>query len=560
MDHPAAPARRIRPPHVAVLVASLVLATLTTFLAEDGTEILIWIAAVYVYAAAGLLVLSALEVRATTRAAQEQNARRREPAEIVVARAVRDERRALALDIRAVLQQTLKEIHAGAGRLLTDPARHPGESIRLRERTHLATSELRRLLGILRVAEEDPAPPAPAQAHPEEPTLLRPPRSDVVQALVLAALALTEGWFNQRHRSGEPDPAVLTTTALVALLFVGRTMAPVITATAQSLVYALSFWAGAPVMSGVWMVRGVGAVLWGNAAAAPRVPALASALLLAATVVATRGQEPPLGVAASVAVVVVALVGGILVGRDRLVQRRLEESVAASRAADAEAVRVAVAAERVRVARELHDVISHSVGIIAVQLNVLDVAPDEEARRQAVRNIWVSSREAMRELDDVNAFPDSPGRHGPRTLADVSSLVDRVRATGVEVDLSVRGTPGPEEMSVVYRILQEAITNTMQHAPGARVQIRLAHGPDGTDVVVIDDGPGPTAAGPHRFGLVGLAERVALRGGTLESGPGGTQGGFRVTVHLPVQEQDRGGAGGHDGSARGWARQGAGRG
>lgn len=560
LDQTTPPARRVRPRHLAVLLVSLALATLTTVLVEDGTQqVFIWLAAVYVYAAAGFLLLSALEVRAAARAELEQRARRREPEEVVVARAVREERRQLAVDIRTVLQQTLHEVHAGAARLLIDPDQHAREVGRLRERTHLATSELRRLLGILRVAEEGPGPEPqePPAGTDAAPGLPRPPRKDVVQALVLGALALVECWINQRHRFGELDPAVMA-TVLAALLFVGRSVTPVLTATAQSLLYAIAFWAGAPVMSGVWMVRAVGAVIWRNAAAAPRVRELASALLLAATVVATRGEEPVIGVVASVAVVVMALLGGLLVGRDRHVQRVTDEAVEARRRADAEAVRVAVAAERVRVARELHDVISHSMGIIAVQLNVLDVAPDETARRQAVRSIWASSREAMRELDDVNAFQDSPGARGPRTLADVEELVDRVRASGVRVDLSVKGDPGPEDMAVVYRVLQEALTNTMQHAPGARVRVGLRHGPGGTHITVADDGPGPTSAKPHRFGLVGLAERVSLRGGTLESGPGGPEGGFRLSVHLPVQDRAQGGAGHHDGSERGRACQSAG--
>lgn len=346
-------------------------------------------------------------------------------------------------------------------------------------------------------------------------------------------LALLECWLNQRHRLGVLDPSVMVTTALAAAAFVGRTTAPVMTAVAQSLIFAVGFWAGAPVMSGVWLVRGVGGTIWANAAGAPGARPVSAALLLSTTVLATRAEEPPIGVLATLGVVVVALLGGLLVGRGRERQRRAAtEALELERAREA-TVRRAVAAERIRMARELHDVISHSVGLIAVQLNVLDVAPGRSARDRALRNIHASSGEAMRELSDLNTFQDSPGTSGPRTLTDLESLVRRVRRAGRQVDLSVLGEPPQAVLPVVYRILQEALTNTLLHAPGARVQVRVEQDGAGTRLLVADDGPGAASPRPHRFGLVGLAERVALFGGTLESGTAGESGGFVVRAHIP---------------------------
>lgn len=546
MDPSAARWRRPRPQDIAVLGVSLLLATATTLLAHEEDELLLWLAAVYVYTAAGFLLLSGQRIRRATR---DELARlgRGEPHEVVTARAVREERRRLAVDIRTVLQETLAEVHTASTRVLAAPHLHDVELPRLRERTQLATSELRRLLGILRVAEDspDPGPPPGGAGHDErqpggdgrQPGAARPrpPRGDLLQAGVLAALALAECWLNQRHREGVLDPAVMVTTVLAAAAFAGRTVAPVLTAVVQSLIFAVSFWAAAPVMSGVWLVRGVGAVVWANMAAAPRVREVAAALLLSATVLATRGSEPLLGVIASNGVVLVALLGGLVAGRDRRRQESVAARALAQRRGAEEAVRRAVTAERVRVARELHDVISHGVGLIAVQLNVLDVAKDDTERTRALRNINSTSASALRELDDVNTFPDSPGARGPRTWQEIEALVDRVRAAGAQVDLTVTGRPPEEHLPVTYRILQESLTNTMQHAGGARVRIRLDHTTEGTRITVVDDGPGPTEVRQHRFGLVGLTERIALEGGTLESGAAGPEGGFCLRAVLPAR-------------------------
>src|SRR5690606_10967084 len=153
------------------------------------------------------------------------------------------------------------------------------------------------------------------------------------------------------------------------------------------LIFAVAFWLGAPVMSGVWLVRGVGAVLWRTASGIPGRAELGAALLLATTVLASRQQEPPLGVAATAAVVVVSLIGGLL--RSRTARRSAAAAEAATllRRRTADEVAMAVTAERVRMARELHDVVSHSVGLISMQLNVLEVATTTEARVRALRDV-----------------------------------------------------------------------------------------------------------------------------------------------------------------------------
>ena len=562
-----------------VLFLGVTLATLTLLVTEPERPVLLWFAAVYVWSLAGLVLV---DVVGSRRAVLEEEARLRATTDIspqaLADRAVREERQRLAADIRAVLVDTLTQVRDGAARALTQ---HPGaagegigpgraadrpeegatstceEQVRaLRTRTQVATSELRRLLGILRVAEEpdDPAAgrdgriedgPAGTTADPtapagrEGPTRMmagrwrRPPRRDVVETAVIVVLGAVEAWINTASREGAADLAVVLVTVVAAAAFLGRTVAPVVTAVVQSLVFAVGFWLGAPVMSGVWLVRGVGAVLWRTASRAPGRAELGAALLLATTILATRQQEPPIGVAATAAVVVVSLVGGLLRARTARRAGIAGAQVEHVRLQHEQEVTRAVAAERVRVARELHDVVSHSVGLISMQLNVLEVAGTTEARAQALRDVVATSDEALRELAPLEQFSGTPAP-GPRTVEDVEALVARVRATGGTVELTVLGEPPEAQMGVVYRVLQEALTNSMQHAPGADVRVRVRSTAEGTWLCVHDDGPGPGGRPVRRYGMVGLRERVALAGGTLEAGGDGDQRGFRVDAFLPA--------------------------
>lgn len=538
-----------------VLAVAAVLAVATAVLVPHETSTpLLALALVYVYGVGGVVVL---HVRDSRRAARQRRSRaereRAVPLGTVVEAAVREERRRLALDIRRVLLEALSEVHERSGRLL-EADRSDEDVARavpaIRARTQLATSELRRLLGILRAAEGTagapgqhelpsdgvglPGPhPVPGRSGPL--VLGRPPRRDVVETVVIVALAGLECAINLPSRPGGASPLVVGATLLAGALFVGRAAAPVPTAVAQGVVFAGGALLGAPVMSGAWMVRGVGGVLWRSAAAAPRRLGLPAAALLAVTVVASRYAEPAIGVAASAAVVLLALVGGVVsaVTRHRAALAREEEERQA-RLADAQ-VRRAVAGERLRLARELHDTVSHSVGVIAMQLNVLDVATSAEQRAQALAAVHATSEDALRELSGVDELTRGVvDTHPARTLDDVEALVDRVRGAGARVELDVTGTPPRAHLPVIYRLAQEALTNALVHAPGAAVRLQLDSGPGGTRLVVQDDGPGPVPPqAPAHYGTVGLRERVQLVSGTLHVGPA-PEGGFVVSAHLPA--------------------------
>jgi signal transduction histidine kinase len=212
-----------------------------------------------------------------------------------------------------------------------------------------------------------------------------------------------------------------------------------------------------------------------------------------------------------------------------------------------EAQRVAISAERVRIARELHDMIAHNVSVVVVQsVAAQGVLDDQPARaREPLAHIERSGRQALTELRrllDVMRAQDEPKelREPQPGIAQLATLVDSVRAAGLPVTLQVDGEPSQDSAAVgpsVYRIVQESLTNVLKHAGPARVSVRVSCGAAAVDVDVEDDGPGRSAKGaaPPGHGLVGMRERAALFGGTFTAG-NRVGGGFEVHAHLPLPQ------------------------
>jgi len=206
--------------------------------------------------------------------------------------------------------------------------------------------------------------------------------------------------------------------------------------------------------------------------------------------------------------------------------------------------------ERIRIARELHDVVAHHVSLIAVQAeaaaSLLPGRPDQA--RRSVEVIGDTARQALTELRRLLGVLRRPSARPETTpsasLGDLGEVLDQVRGAGLPVDFEVTGTPVPLAPGVdltAYRIVQEALTNTIRHANAARAAVRLCYEPGYITVSVTDSGrtsrppetvPLLTGAG---LGLAGIAERVASCGGNLTVGPiPGTQAdGFAVTARLP---------------------------
>ncbi|MGA5894485.1 sensor histidine kinase [Streptomyces venetus] len=215
--------------------------------------------------------------------------------------------------------------------------------------------------------------------------------------------------------------------------------------------------------------------------------------------------------------------------------------------------KVAVAAERARIARELHDVVAHNVSVMVVQADgaayVLDAAPDQA--KKALETISSTGRQALAEMRRLlgvlrTGEHQEAGEYVPQPdVQQIEDLVEQCRGHGLPVDFKVEGTPRPLPSGVeltAYRIVQEALTNTRKHGgPNAGASVRLVYFDDGLGLLVEDDGKGA----PHELyeeggfdgqghGLIGMRERVGMVGGTLDAGPR-PGGGFRISALLPLK-------------------------
>ena len=233
--------------------------------------------------------------------------------------------------------------------------------------------------------------------------------------------------------------------------------------------------------------------------------------------------------------------------------RRRQEAIAAAQHRTAELeqareelARRAVTEERLRIARELHDVVAHSMSIIAVQsgvgVHVLDSQPEEA--RKALVAVEATSRQALIEmrrlLGVLRQEAEARGSLAPAPgLAEVEALAADVARAGVRVEVRIEGVPAdlPAGLDLsAYRIVQEALTNVVKHAGPATARVGVRYAPGEVAVEVVDDGRGPGAGSSGRggHGIAGMRERAALYGGTLEAGPL-PGGGFRVAARLPLE-------------------------
>ena len=294
--------------------------------------------------------------------------------------------------------------------------------------------------------------------------------------------------------------------------------------------------------------------------ASPAVPLI---VYMAATVLDTRRSRLVLVVAAAGSWVATTVAAGptdldavLIVAGSWLLghyvrTRRLLVAELEQRAADLERQREeqagrAVAEERLRIARELHDVLAHTMSVVAVQAGTGRLVGVEhpEAAIDALAAVETTARSAMHEMRQILTVlrADDEGQGASVTptpgLDDLPALVTQVAGAGIDVDVRVDGEPRPVPAGVglaAYRIAQEALTNVIKHAGGAHASVLLRYTDDAMLLEIRDDGPATgftTAAGGH--GLVGMRERAAVHGGELTAGPD-PHGGFVVTARLPVK-------------------------
>jgi signal transduction histidine kinase len=230
----------------------------------------------------------------------------------------------------------------------------------------------------------------------------------------------------------------------------------------------------------------------------------------------------------------------LLLGAAEALRGRRERFMEARRTRELEARRRA-SEERLRIARELHDVLAHNITTINVQsgvaLHLIDQQPEQA--RSALQAINEASADALREVRSALSALRGDGEQPPRAptagLDGLDELVSRTSAAGVEVSLDVQGDRRPLPASVdlaAFRIVQESLTNVVRHADATAASVRLTYGDGELTLQIDDDGRGGAAA-DGGSGIAGMRERAAALGGRLDAGPG-PRGGFRVSAHLPL--------------------------
>ncbi len=360
---------------------------------------------------------------------------------------------------------------------------------------------------------------------------------DAVLAAVLFAVAELE-----TVAAGDPAAFVIA-VPFFTLTLVWRRHAPLVVAGVAAVALAGAAIAAPLEFSSTAALLAVGVVLYSAGAHLRLRPA---ALALGAMVAAATIEEALQG-GGDLIFAAVAFAAPWLIGRGIRGQRR-QESELADAVARLEAerhnnARLAVAGERLWVARELHDTVAGRLNVVVVQAAVAEQHARDDMRRaqQALTAVQESGRLASSDLRTMLGLlhdPADPARVEPAPGLDrVDELVATARRAGLGVELTRSGVPEPLPAGLdvsAYRIIQEALTNVAKHAHGARVDVELRYAPDAVELGVRNCGGEPTNVERGGHGLVGMRERTALFGGELRAAPT-PDGGFAVHARLPVE-------------------------
>lgn len=377
---------------------------------------------------------------------------------------------------------------------------------------------------------------------PLTPAALRrasPRRGDLALAILLAAFGVAELWFVDVGTKGIAVPAA----AVAGLALYWRRVAPLPTVAVVLGTFAVEAQLGvslqkpdSPMLMALVALYTAGAYL-------PLRESVAGLALAVGCIWASMQGQATNG-HSDFAFTSVVVAAGWLVGRGMNGRvRQARELAERTRRLELEA-EAAIAEERRRIARDLHDVIAHSVSVMVVQAGAAEdvFARDPAAVLEPIRAVQETGRAALIELSRLLGLLREDGAElglapQPR-LDELPDLVAQARAAGLPVELRVEGAPRTLPLGVdlsVYRIAQEALTNARKHSVGARADVVLRYR-DGLVELVVENDAGAPAANGHRggHGLIGMRERVAVFGGSLEAGPR-AGGGFRVAARLPTR-------------------------
>jgi signal transduction histidine kinase len=243
----------------------------------------------------------------------------------------------------------------------------------------------------------------------------------------------------------------------------------------------------------------------------------------------------------TLAVLLAATVGGYLIGhRSRQAAQLLGRAERAEQA-ESDRVRLALAEERTRIARELHDIIAHSLSVVIIQSVAASGDPDAGAVQQRVGAIEHTARQSLADMRRLLGIlhGEGPVEASPAPgIAAIGDLAERLTASGLPVAVDLHGTSRPLAPGldlVAYRVVQESLTNTLRHAGPANASVSVRYSADHIEICVSDTGAGRAKDSRDGHGLIGMRERVAIYGGEFSCGPG-PGGGFRTRALLPTAD------------------------
>jgi signal transduction histidine kinase len=368
-------------------------------------------------------------------------------------------------------------------------------------------------------------------------------RGDVLLVAALLVIAEVEAFTRELD---VPRALVAVVAGLAVVPLLARRRAPLLACT---LAFALSLVVVLPIQGGEGQLSVVVTVLVASYSVGANAERHAIAWVAAAVAAVGIGgalTNPEDIIFPPLFFVFMPWLGGRLLRSHRSLTRQLAQETLRAEEVRADDRERAIARERARIARELHDVLAHNLSAIVVQAGaarrVLERDPD--AASQAARLIADTGREALAELRYLSGTvhrTEADPLSGPPTLARLGELVRTAREAGLDAEYEVEGAPValPSGMELAgFRVVQEALTNALKHAGPARAVVKVSYEPGEVVLEITDDGAGghadpelQRAGGGH--GIVGMRERVGLYGGSVEAGPG-PDGGFRVHARLPV--------------------------
>ena len=374
---------------------------------------------------------------------------------------------------------------------------------------------------------------------------------DWLMVASLLLLAWFEIWVEPIFQTGMPGPRVPLTllAALTLVPLLARRAFPLIVLSVMCLGSLAVGVVGDSDQSSFVLLLGLLIGTYSLAAYATPRNALVGAAVVAVSAIVLSSVTFEEQTLVDAVVPVLFLGAAWIVGKEIHHQRQRAAEMAEHTALSARAHRLevyaAVAAERTRIARELHDVVAHAISVMGIQASAArrTLAPGQEAQQAALLDVERLGREALEEMQRMlgvlRAEEDGEGTHPLPNLTQLSALVADARAAGLAVDID----EGPGELHLLppgiqltaYRIVQEALTNVRKHSPDSAVRITLTRGTAGLEIAIADNGAGNVSEPEAGNGLIGMRERAAMHAGTLYAGPGG-DGGFLVRAWLPVTE------------------------